>query len=188
MTVCSRALRALADRGGSAAVEFSLLLPVFCLLLVGSIDYGGVVYTKFRLNAAVSAGANYALVNASSVSSTGGTSLASSIASIMGLSSTSATTSATIVVNNGPTATSSGGTTTPSGTASNADSCYCPTISGTTITWGSAQTCGATCASGSGIAGKFVSIAAQQTYTPSFSNYGIVASNTITSWAVVQAQ
>lgn len=175
-----------ADRRGSAAVEFSLLLPVFALLLVGTIDFGGVVFTKFQLNSAVTAGANYALVNATSVSSSSGTSLASSIAGMMGIGGTSTT--ATIVVNNGPTATRSSGATSTGGTASNADSCYCPTVSGTTVTWGSAQTCGASCASGGGIAGKFVSIVAQQTYTPSFSNYSIVSNNTITSRVVVQAQ
>lgn len=175
-------------RGGSAAVEFSLLLPVFCLILVGTIDFGGVVYAKFRLNAAVSAGANYALVNAASVTSTGGTTLASSIASIMGGSSSAGSgTTATVVVNNGPTATRSGSTTTTGGTAANADSCFCPSLSGTAVSWGASQTCGSAC-TGGGVAGRFVSIVAQQSYTPSFSNYGVVQNNAITSRAVVQAQ
>ena len=175
------------DRRGSAAVEFSLLLPVFCLLLVGIVDFGGAVYAKFRLNSAVSAGSNFAIVNASNVSAASGPALATSIANIMGLSSTSASTSATIVVNNGPTAARSGSSTLASGTASNADSCYCPTLSGTSVTWGATKTCGSTC-TGGGVAGKFVSIVAQQSYTPSFSNYNIVHNNTITSRAVVQAQ
>ena len=176
-----------ADRHGTAAVEFSLLLPVFCVLLVGVIDFGGVVYTKFRLNAAVSAGANYALVHASNVDSTSGPALATAMANIMGLNDSSASSTATVVVNNGPTATRSGGATTAGGTAANANQCFCPTLTGTTVTWGTAQTCGAAC-TGGGTAGKFVSIVAQQTYTPSFSNYHIVQNNTITSRAVVQAQ
>ena len=162
-------------------------MPVFCLLLVGTIDFGGAVYAKFRLNSAVSAGSNYAIVNAASVSAASGPALATSISNIMGLSSTSASTSATIVINNGPTATRSGSSTTTGGTAGNADSCFCPTLSGTTVTWGAAKTCGSAC-TGGGVAGKFVSIVAQQTYTPSFSNYNIVHNNTITSRAVVQAQ
>lgn len=175
------------DERGASAVEFALLLPVFALLLVGVIDYGGVLYKKFRLNSAVSAGANFALVNATSVSSSGGATLASSIASIMGISNTADTTQGTIVVNNGPTATFSSGSTVASGTAANADSCYCPTLSGSALSWGSAQTCGASC-TGGGFAGKFVTIVARQNYTPSFSNYGLVQNGLISSSVVVQTK
>lgn len=177
----------LSHDAGSAAVEFSLLSPVFCLVLVGTVDLGGVLHTKFRLDAAVSAGANYAVVNAANVSSTSGPALASTITSILTSSNTASTTAGTVVVNNGPRSTLAGGTATASGTAANADSCYCPTLSSGAIAWGTAQTCGSTC-TGGGLAGKFVTISAQQAYTPSFSNYGIVVNGAVTSSVVVQTQ
>ena len=175
------------DRSGAAAVEFSLLLPAFCVILVGSADLGAVLYTKFKLNSAVSAAANYAIVKAENVNGTSGQSLANSLAAILSGANTSATTTGTIVVNNGPSATVMASGTTSSGTAANANSCYCPTLSGGTLSWGGAQTCGATCAGGA-IAGKYVSVTAQQTYTPHFSNYGVVQNNSISARAVVQVQ
>jgi Flp pilus assembly protein TadG len=175
------------DRSGAAAVEFSLLLPAFCVILVGSADLGAVLYTKFKLNSAVSAAANYALVKAENVNGTSGQSLANSLAAILSGANTSATTTGTIVVNNGPSATITASGTASSGTAANANSCYCPTLSGGALSWGSAQTCGVTCASG-GIAGRYVTVTAQQAYTPHFSNYGIVRNNSISARAVVQVQ
>jgi Flp pilus assembly protein TadG len=177
----------LADERASAAVEFSLLLPAFCLLLVGTIDLGGVLLTKLRLNQAVSAGANYAIVNAASVGSSGGASLASTIAGILSTSNAVSTTTGSVVVNNGPTATVTTSSTTSSGTAANADLYYCPTLSGTTLTWGTGTSAKGTCTGGVP-SGKFVQIVAQQSYSPVFSGYGLVQSGTISSRAVVQVQ
>lgn len=178
----------LLDEGGASAVEFSLILPVFCLLMVGTIDVGGVLYSKFRLDSAVSAGANYALVNAAHVGSTSGSALASSIASVLNsTTSAGATTSGSVLVNNGPRATLTGGVITTSGTASNADSCYCPTGSVANLVWGSSQTCGSSC-SGGGLAGKFVVIMTSKPHTASFSNYGLVQGGTVSSAMLVQAQ
>lgn len=177
----------LGDPRGTSAVEFSLLLPVFALLLVGAIDFGGVLFKKFRLNSAVTAGANYALVNAGKVDGTNGATLAGSIASLMASADTAESTTGTIVVNNGPTATLTAGGTTAGGTAANANSCYCPSASASGVVWGTARTCGSACTGGAP-AGKFVSIVVSQAYIPSFSNYGIVENGAITSTAVVQAQ
>jgi Flp pilus assembly protein TadG len=174
----------LADEGGVAAVEFAILVPVFALIFAGIADFGGVLYTQFRLSAAVSAGANYAVVNAANVSSTSGAALASNIAQVVESNAGSNWANDDIVVNNGPTNVMTSGTPTTSGTASNADSCYCPTVS-PSFSWGSSQTCGTAC-SGGGIAGKFVTISASHTYTPIFSTYGVVANGTITVSTAVE--
>ena len=58
-----------------ALVEFALLSPLFGVLLAGTIDLSGVLYTKFRLDDSVAAGANYALINAASVNSSSGASI-----------------------------------------------------------------------------------------------------------------
>ena len=183
----------LADERGIAAIEFSIIAPLFCLLFVAAIDMGSAIYTRFKLDAAVSAGANYALINAANVSSTGGATLASNIAAIVENSEGAGYANEAIAVNDGPTATVSGGapgtpgTLTTGGTNAPADSCYCPSGTTTAFTWGAAKTCGSTCASG-GLAGKFVTVVATRTYSPIFSSYGLIANNTITASATVETQ
>lgn len=180
---------ALTDVNGVAAVEFALVAPWFGLILAGAIDLGGMLYTKYGLDAAVSAGANYAVVSAASVNSTSGQSLANTIATVVTSSNSSNWANTTIIVNNGPTTSmSETGTPVTGGTAANADSCYCPTLVGSSVSWGSAApACGGTCPNGS-IAGKFVYISASRAYTPFFPSFGIVKNGTITTSAMVQAQ
>jgi Flp pilus assembly protein TadG len=179
----------LGDRRGMAAVEFALLTPIFCLLLAGTVDLGGALYTKFKLDTAVTAGANYAQINAANVNSTNGQSLANNIATIVETSQGSGWADDGVVVNNGPATTVTGATPVTSGTASNADVCYCPSGSPGAFTWGSSTTCGAACpGTNTGYAGKFVTITASKQYTPIFSSYGIVSNNTITASAAVQVQ
>ncbi|MGH6993486.1 MAG: TadE family protein, partial [Caulobacteraceae bacterium] len=86
-----------------AAVEFALMAPIFGLIFAGMADLGGVLYTQFRLNAAVSAGANYAIVNAANVDSTNGASLASTIAQVVENNAGSNWADDSIVINDGPT-------------------------------------------------------------------------------------
>ena len=182
------ALRTIADaQGGTSAVEFALLAPIFLLIVAAAVDYGAALFTKFRLDNALTAAANYVVVNAANVSSSSGAGLATSVANVLATSGTSAAVTSVVVINNGPTATTSNGATTAGGTASNADLCYCPSRSGTTITWGSAASCSSTC-SGGAPAGRYVSISVSRPYTTSFSSYGIVQSGTISSQAMVQAQ
>jgi Flp pilus assembly protein TadG len=177
------------DRSGVAAVEFALVTPIFCLLLAGIVDLGGALYTKFKLDSAVTAGANFAQVNASNVSSANGQTLANNIATIVETSEGSGWADDGVVVNAGPAATVSSGTSNASGTASNADACYCPSGTPGSFTWGSSTTCGAACPGvNTGYAGKFVTITASHAYTPIFSTYGIVQNDTISASAAVQVQ
>jgi Flp pilus assembly protein TadG len=177
------------DRRGAAAVEFALVTPIFCLLLAGIVDLGGALYTKFKLDAAVTAGANFAQLNASNVTAANGQTLANNIATIVEASEGASWADGGVVVNDGPTTTVSGGTATSSGTAANADLCYCPTGTPGSFTWGSSATCGNACpGTNTGYAGKFVTITASHSYTPIFSSYGIVQNGTITASAAVQVQ
>ncbi len=183
----ARVLRLGGDRAGVAAVEFALILPVFGLLLAGVVDLGNVLYTRFRLDSAVSAAADYVEVHAASVSSTGGAALASNAATIVQSSQGANWANASVVINNGPTATINNGTSSSGGTATNADSCYCPTYTAGATSWGAAVTCGSACGAGSS-AGKFVTITASRTYTPVFSTYGIVQAGAISTSATVRTQ
>lgn len=165
-----------------------MLAPIFGLLLAGAVDLGGMISSRFSLDGAVSAGANYALVSASNVSSAGGAAVAANIGAI--IASTSASASGTVVVNNGPQATVTNGAVTTSGTAANADACYCPTLSASTISWGAAITpCGTACTGAAGgFAGKFVAITAQQTYVPILIDYGFTRNSAIHVQTVVQVK
>src|ERR1700710_1749970 len=91
-------------KSGVAALEFGLLAPVFLILLAGIADIGRALYTRISLESAIATGANYALVNASMVTSANGlaTSLASNIATVITTSNADAVASGTVVVNNGP--------------------------------------------------------------------------------------
>lgn len=53
--------RWLTDRSGAVAIEFALILPFLAVLAVGLVDYGGLAHRQTQLEAAVRAGAQFAL-------------------------------------------------------------------------------------------------------------------------------
>lgn len=176
-------------RQGNAAVEFALISPVLMLLMVGIVDIGRALMMKHRLGEAVSAGAQYALVNTGMVTSSSGAALASSIATVVvnAMYTGWASASSTVVVNGGPTASLSSGVLTTGGTASNASNYYCPTgTSPATMVWTTGSQ-GVACADGS-LPGQFVSVSASTTYVPLFSSYGLLPSGAMTEAVVVQTQ
>lgn len=175
------------DESGVAAVEFALVLPIFALLLVATVDLGNLLSTQFRLHNAAAAGANYALVRADDISPAGAPALATTIAGLVRDNGATAFADVAVTVNNGSTATApTGGGMTSGGTASNAGLCYCPTRSGAAINWGAPLTCAAACAGG-GFAGRHVAIVASRSHTPLFSGFGLVEGGVIRVVAMVQA-
>ncbi|MBL8583494.1 MAG: pilus assembly protein [Rhizobiaceae bacterium] len=175
------------DKAGVSTVEFAMVTPVILLIMAGTLDLGRALMTRFEVTSAVSASTNYALLNADRVNSKSGSALATEIATVAASSLQSNQGDITVVINNGSSVNVNNGTPQPSGTAANADSCYCPTMSGYSVTWGSTKTCGSAC-SGGGLAGKFVTITASKPYTPMFTGYGIVEADAITVRAIVQPQ
>jgi len=175
-----------ADRRGVAAIELGIVVPVLALLVAGSIEVGNALYQQFQLNSAVTSASNYAIVNSSQVNATNGGTLASNIATIVESSYSAGWANVTVVVNDGPATTVTSGSSSSSGTASNAGFCYCPTGTASSTTWGASVTCGSSCGSG-GTGGKFVTIVATKAYTPFFSSYGFVTGN-LTASALVQVQ
>ena len=170
------------DSRGVAAIEFAIVVPILSLIMVAMIDFGLVLYVRFGLNENVSASANYAIVRAADVTSSSGATLASNLVTIVPTG-----VNMTVVVNNGPTVTRTNGVSSSSGTASNANSCYCPTVSGSTVSWGSSVTCGSTCGGG-GLGGKFVAITASVSHSPLFGSYGLVQNGTVSTFSIVQVQ
>ena len=176
-----------ADASGIAAIEMSLILPVVALIVAATIDFGAIIFTKFKLDESVSSATNYAMVNAANVNASGGATLASTLATLVANSHGGGWANSSVTVNAGPAAASTAGTVSASGSASPADSCYCPTGSSSSVTWGSAATCGSSCAGG-GVAGKFVQVSATRAYTPLLAGFGLVSAHNVTSTSLVQVQ
>jgi Flp pilus assembly protein TadG len=176
-----------AENSGVAAVEFVIYGTLFLTIFAATADFAILMFTEFRMDSAVAAGAQYAALNSASVNSTNGASLASSISNVVANANGSAWEDGTIVVNDGPTVTVTGGSSVASGTASNADNCYCPTGSPPSWSWGSSAVCASSCTGGS-IAGKFVAITARRSYTSLFPAFGFTQNGTITRSALVQTQ
>ncbi|MCW2285370.1 Flp pilus assembly protein TadG [Rhodoblastus acidophilus] len=174
------------DERAAAAVEFAFVAPILFLTLGCVVDFGLALRAKFKLSSALSAASAYALDNASSVSSTGGAGLASTLATLIASSHAANWADASVVVNNGPSARVSSGVATASGVAGAADSCYCPTGSKSALNWGAAVSCGVACASGAP-SGKFIQLTATKAYTPFILPSGLIGSP-ITGVSVVQVQ
>ncbi len=176
------------EKKGASAVEFALVSPILLLILAGTVDIGGSLKAKFELSSAVSAGSNYALLNGDKVNSSGGGALAGNIATVVtsGLGGNGG--NIRVVINNGATIAYNASTSaaTQTGTASNADLCYCPDSSGA-VAWSAPVACSSVC-SGGALSGKFVTISASKPYAPLFGGFGIVNDGNITVQSVVRPQ
>lgn len=179
-----------------AAVEFALLAPIFVLMFAAIVDLGNALWTWCRLEEAVAAGTDYALVNggvnSNYVTAANGQDLASYIAGIVANSAKVGSyltpADVTVVVNNGPATTITNGVPANSGTPANANSYYCPTGSPPTWSWGSAYGTAGTACTGGGTSGKFVTVTASYNFTPFFASYAFVTNGLMTAGAVVQTK
>ena len=168
MRLAPRILRERADRG-VAAVEFALASTVFLVILAGVVDVGSYIYTTAQLDAAVSAGAQYAENNAALVASNAA-GLSSDIAGVVNNTNGTGWATSTVNVNN----------------SNDATGCYCPTGTTGNWSWGGAVTCASACAGG-GVAGQFVTITATRNFTSLFPSLGLTPS-TIRRSAIVETQ
>jgi len=178
---------ALRDETGVSAIEFALVAPIFCFILVGVLEFGNLLFQRFELDAALAAGANYALVKADDVTAAGAPTLAANIEKVINAKWGKGWADSTVTINNGSSVTTTSGTTTAGGTAANASSCYCPSGSAKSLVWGAAVACGAAC-TGGGEAGKFVLINLSMPYTPILTGYGIVDAGAITVATLIQTE
>lgn len=174
------------DRRGATSVEFIIIMPVMVGMTLAIADFGNVLYARFRLDAAVAAGASYGISRASDVSTTSANDLALKTATLVGDTTLTNYSLVRVNVNNGPVGTKNGGnatatTTTP---ATTNGLCYCPNSA---TDFGSQLTCGTVCANG-GVAGRFVAITARRPYAPLFTNYGIVSDGYISVTSLVQTE
>jgi Flp pilus assembly protein TadG len=161
---------AVSDDAGVAAVEFAIYGMVFLMIVAATVDIGLLLFTSSELDAAVSAGAQYAVNNAALVGSNP-SGLNSSIANIVANANGTSWASSSVNVNN----------------SNDSTHCYCPTGTPGNWSWGSTVTCGSSC-TGGGVGGQFVTITASRNFTPLFSTFGFVASGAITRNVLVETQ
>jgi Flp pilus assembly protein TadG len=174
-------------RKGTAAVELALISPLLLTLFVGIIDFSRVYQQEIELSSAVAAATQYALISTSSVNSTSAAALAATLTGIVTNANSAAWAGATVTVNDGATNAVSNGSTTSSGTATNANSCWCPTGNPKNWSWGAAATCGSGCVGGA-LAGKFVTITGTRAFSAIFGNYGLIGNITLHQSTMVQVQ
>ena len=158
------------ENDGVAAIEFAIYALVFLMIVAATVDIGRLLFTGSQLDAAVSAGAEYAVNNGALVASNP-SGLNTSISGIVNNAIGTSWATSTVNVNNG----------------NDSTHCYCPTGTPGNWTWGSTVTCGSACAGG-GIGGQFVTITASRTVTPLFPTFGFVANGTLTRNALVETQ
>jgi Flp pilus assembly protein TadG len=170
--ILDRSCRVLAARhnAGVAAIEFAIYGLVFTMIVAAVGDIGLLLFTASELDAAVSAGAQYAVNNAAMVASNPST-LSTNISDIVNGAIGSGWATSTVNVNN----------------SNDSTHCYCPTGTPGNWSWGSTVTCGSTC-SGGGVGGQFVTITASRSVSPLFPTFGFVQSGTLTRNALVETE
>ncbi len=122
---------------GTAAIEFCIVASVFTILITGMCDFGFAFFQQMQVQSAAAAGLRYAVLNG----------FTGNIGDIEQIAS-EATNLANVTATNTP----------PS------EFCGCPNLAtgATTLT---SVTCGSTCASTGVIAGTYVQVNAQASYT-----------------------
>jgi Flp pilus assembly protein TadG len=167
-----RALDALSapENAGVAAIEFAIYALVFMMVVAATVDIGLLLFTSSQLDAAVSAGAEYAVNNATMAASNP-SGLNTNISGIVNSAVGASWATSTVNVNN----------------SNDSSHCYCPTGTPGNWSWGSAVACGSTCAGG-GVGGQFVTITASRSISPLFSTFGFVQSGTISRSALVETE
>jgi Flp pilus assembly protein TadG len=158
------------EAAGVAAIEFAVYATVFLMIVAATVDIGMLMFVNSQLDAAVSAGAQYAVNNAAKVLSNP-SGLNTDISAIVDNANGSSWATSTVNVNN----------------SNDATGCYCPTGTPGSWSWGSAVSCGSACA-GSGVAGQFVTITASRTISPMFPAFGFVQNGAISRGALVETQ
>ena len=159
------------EDAGVAAIEFAIYALVFLMIVAATVDIGLLMFTGAQLDAAVSAGAEYAVSTMPALVTSTPSTLNTSISNIVNNAIGTGWATSTVNVNNG----------------NDSTHCYCPTGTPGNWTWGSTVTCGSACAGG-GIGGQFVTITASRAVSPLFPTFGFVANGTLTRNALVETQ
>lgn len=166
--------RGRACESGVSSIEFAFMAPIFLLIVAGTVDIGGALVARADINAAVSAGSNFLLVNAPRVPSAP-EDVARQAVVITG-DWLPAGGVARITINGGLMVEYADGGLATSGNKASADQCFCPQGTGSSMVLGSSLECGKPCGTG-GYAGRYVQVSASHSYNSLFTGFGVLPSN-----------
>jgi Flp pilus assembly protein TadG len=165
--------RARACEKGVSSVEFALIAPVLIVIMAGIADVGDLLVSRSDISAAVSAGSNFLLVNASRVAEAP-EEVARQTAAVAANRLPRGGV-VRIIVNGDLTVVNRDGSFSTTGNAASAAQCFCASGSGASMSFGSALECGRTCGSG-GYASRYVQIDVSRSYEPKFGGFGFASS------------
>jgi Flp pilus assembly protein TadG len=154
------------SRRATAALEFAVATPMLVVMLGGAADYGLAQFDRAMLANAVSAGANYAILVGTSVTTANITSVVQNVSTLPNAATTVTVTYTSI----------SPGVPSPGW--------YCVWGTAPTVT---SSTSGGTCTDGSS-AGYYISLKATYSFNGLMSGFMSASSNTITEQATVKVQ
>lgn len=170
------------DARGSIAVEFALVAPVLMIVLAGVIDIGSAAYARLSLDARITTAADYGVMQPAPADQDAANAMADRL---VGLLSDGAAETVEVNVNNAARATWANGSLSTSAGPGAPAACYCPTVSGGSMSWGAATGCTASCPSGD-TAGPFVRISAESRHVSIFPEYGFVDGDTVSARAILR--
>jgi Flp pilus assembly protein TadG len=148
---------------GHALVEIAAFLPVIVMLIIGTIDFGLLIYSKMEVQHSAQAGAQYAIGHAPSFSS------ASISSAVTNATAFRATNLQAISASPAP-----------------SQFCGCPSSTGVTSAAGSPP-CSSKCSDGSA-AGTYVTVSAKATYTTLLRYFLFSNSSTLVATSTVRIQ
>lgn len=141
---------------GTAAVEFSIILPVFLIILAGIVDIGLALNWKLAAESRLSSTANFILTKDFSFDPDDETTFLSEIGNFVSQTSIQNYSSQEdiffINLNNSISLTISNGVSNQNNLPGEITSCYCPTEVNATFSWGNEQNCDTECQDGSSAA------------------------------------
>lgn len=172
------------DENGSIAVEFALVAPLLIFILAGVMDIGGATYVKLSLDSRLTSAAEYALLQPAPGDQEAAAVLAEKLSVLL---QGGAIDTATVVVNNGASATWDGTAATVAFLPGDAASCYCPTLAQDGVGWGQSMACGTGCTSGD-TAGQFVQISATARHIAVFPGYDFIEDGIVSARTVLRLQ
>lgn len=167
------------DTSGVSATEFAILAPVFLVILAGVVDIGFTLYAKFRMEAQVSAVANYAMTDDMPAADAEAKEFEDYLEPLVDIARLSGSNNTIqrlhrihVNLNNTYSGTWENDIFSAQPQAGDLTDCYCPTREASTITWGSSVGCNSVCSDGSR-AGKYLWFEAENSAPLSlFSRFG----------------
>ncbi len=176
--------RARRDEGGAVLVEFAIALPVLLLIMAAFADFGSILFQRLRLDEAVSAAANHAILHSARIDASGPQGFAAELGNVLAAASVRPPASFRVNLNDHVEFREDDGIASVMSLAGLLESCYCPIRNASGFSFGPTHPCGSSCADGSR-ASRYIVLEASKAYSPIFTSYGLAEGDLIRTRAIV---